>query len=104
MDYTQENIEQILKDLEIEPYRHNKVDSNQAAKILNWRAETEQGKKTNYTPISIRRRTAGGDLHPEPISERLNIYDVVEVFALKIVPSRAAGGQQRRSKKRQSSL
>lgn len=99
MIYTSEEIAQALKTLEIEPYRSNKVDSRQAAQILRWRSKQEYGEEHPYTPISIRRRVVSGDLHPEPISDRLNIYDIDEVFSLVLRPKRASGARGRAKKK-----
>ena len=100
MIYTPEEITQILKALEIEPYRSNKVDSRQAARILQWRSKQEHGEEHPYTPTSIRSRVNAGDLHPVRINERLNIYDVNEVFNLVLRPRRAIGARARAKKKK----
>jgi hypothetical protein len=102
MVYTPDEIAQILKTLEIEPYRADKVDSRQAAQILKWRSKQECGEEHPYTPTSIRARIVSGDLHPIRINERLNIYDVNEVFNLVIRPNRAAGAGGRAKKKDQA--
>lgn len=96
--YTTEDIQQILGTLKIQSYRDNKVDSSQAAQILQWRSKQEYGFEHPYTPTSIRRRIVSGDLQPERINARLNIYDVEQVFHLSLNPKRAAGGKQRRTK------
>lgn len=90
MEYTPGKIKEILKDLDISPYKVNKVDSNQAAKILTWRLKEEQGIHKDYTTTALRRRVSTGKLPvAETISTRLNLYDVRDIFELSLMPQKA---------------
>jgi hypothetical protein len=104
-EYTASEIKTILKELNITPYKTNRVDGQQAAKILTWRLKQEQDIEHVYTTTALRKRVDTGALPVvERVNPRFNLYDVRDVFALSLVPNRAEGTRQRISNQQAKNL
>ena len=85
--YTPEEMQEILRELRIKPF-DGKVTTQEAAKILTWRAKDEQGIDFEYNPSAVRRHIQLGNLKPEPESTRFNRYRVEDIFELPLAPRR----------------
>lgn len=85
--YTPEDIEEALRQLKIKPLR-GMVTSQEAARILSWRARNEFDIEREYTAGTIRRHIQLGNLKAEPENTRFNRYPVEAIFDLPITPRR----------------
>lgn len=85
--YTPEQIQGVLTKLRIKPV-DGMVDTQEAARILTWRAEAEQGVKHTYTVGAVRRHVLKGNLKAVPESTRFNRYRTEDVFDLPLAPNR----------------
>ncbi len=104
MEYAPSRIKEVLDILDIEPYKTNRVDGNQAAKILTWRLKAEMQADRTYTIEALRRRVKTKALRvAEQINPRLNLYDVRDIFELSLMPARAEGAKQRELKQKKES-
>jgi hypothetical protein len=96
LEYTSNDIKEILKELHITPLKTNKVDSAQAATILTWRLKREYGIDRPYTTTAVRRRVDTGKLPvAEQLHRRFNLYNVRHVFDLSLMPGRSEGAKYR---------
>lgn len=95
--YTMREKQDALKELRIKP-KEGKVTSQEAARILSWRAEREFGIKHEYTTSAVRRHIQTGSLTvAEAVSRRQNMYHVDDVFEVPLKPRRK--GQEEMSPK-----
>src|SRR6266567_3131228 len=84
--YTRKQINEVLKELQIKPLE-NKVTSQEAARILTWRAKHEHNMEHEYTDATVRRHVALGNLKDvKQVSTRHSLYSVDEVFELPLKP------------------
>ncbi len=96
--YTRKQIQDALAELRILPI-DGKVNGQEAARILTWRAKAEQGIEHVYTDVSIRRHVEQGNLKiAEKVNSRFNRYRVEDVFLLPISPHRGLKQQQTNKK------
>jgi hypothetical protein len=88
--YTERDIQKVLKELRIAPV-DGKVDGNEAAKILMWRARDEFGVERAYNSNAVRQQVRSGHFPEGTVDEtsgRKNLYKVEAVFVLPISPNR----------------
>lgn len=85
--YTTKEIQDALKALRIKPI-DGKVTTQEAARILSWRAKAEFGIEHTYNTSSVRRHIQMGNLKPEQVSTRFNRYKVEDIFDLPLSPNR----------------
>jgi hypothetical protein len=90
--YTPEDISKVLIELRIDPV-DGKVDANEAARILSWRAKAEQDLDYEYAPDAIRQHVRANRFEEGSIDlkKRGSRYPVDQVFRLPIVPKRRMG-------------
>ncbi len=90
--YTDRQIDRVLKELRIEPI-DGKVDANEGARILTWRAKNEQGIDYAYKPVALRQHIRYRHFEEGSIDEnsRGSRYPVRQVFRLPLAPKRATG-------------
>lgn len=86
--YTPKQIQEALIELRIKPNRDGMVTGQEAARILTWRAQAEQGIEHQYLDSAVRRHVQSGHLTPYPVNPRYNLYKVEDVFDLALVPRR----------------
>jgi hypothetical protein len=91
--YTPEDIQATLLALRIKPI-NGMVTSQEAAKILTWRAKNEFDIDRIYNAGTIRRHIQLGNLKAEPENKRLNRYPVEAIFDLPIAPRRGYRGAE----------
>jgi hypothetical protein len=97
--YTKKNINDVLKELSIKTI-DGRVDAEEAARILSWRAKHERQIEHTYTPGNIRKHRSKLDpIHPlkedgSP-NTRANLYPVEKVFDLDIEPQRTNPGRKK---------
>lgn len=87
--YTPEEIQSALRELRIKPI-DGMVSTQEAARILTWRAKAEQGVKHEYTVSAVRQHVLAGNLVAVPVSTRFNRYKVEDVFDLNLAPKRGS--------------
>lgn len=92
--YTAKQIQDVLKTLRIKPV-DGMISTQEAARILTWRAEAERGIQHDYPESAVRRHIQSGNLKAYPVNSRYNMYKVEDVFDLPLVPKR--GLSQRKS-------
>lgn len=93
--YTAKEIQEALKELRIKPIE-GKVSTNEAARILSWRAKAEHGIEHVYNTSAIRRHVQMGNLKVDPASSsRFSQYKVEDIFDLPLAPRR---GQRQATK------
>ena len=85
--YTPEEIQEVLTTLRIK-LKDGLVTTQEAAKILTWRAKAEQDIDFEYNASAVRRHIQLGNLKPVPESARFNRYKVEDVFELPLAPRR----------------
>lgn len=87
--YTAKEIARVLKDLRIEAI-NGKVDANEAARILSWRAKAEQGIDFEYQAVAVRQHVRYGHFEAGTIdpNARGAKYPVEQVFRLPLAPRR----------------
>lgn len=85
--YTPEEIQEVLRQLRIKPI-DGMVTTEEAARILTWRAKDEKNVDFTYTPSAVRRRIQLGSLEATPEHKRSNRYKVEDIFDLTLVPRR----------------
>ena len=92
--YTDRQIAKALKELEIAPM-NGKVNGNEAARILTWRAKQEQGIDFEYQDTALRQHVAQGHFEEGTVDpkSRGSRYPVEQVFVLPIAPKRQANRQ-----------
>ena len=81
--YTPEQIQAALVALRIKP-KNGMVTGREAARILSWRAEDEQGVKHRYLNSALRRHVERGNITAYPVNARFNMYKVEDVFDLSL--------------------
>ena len=91
--YTPKELQEALKELRIKPI-NGRVTTQEAARILSWRAKAEHGIEHVYNASAVRRHIHAGNLTPEPVSTRFNLYKVEDIFDLPLAPKR---GKQHRA-------
>lgn len=91
--YTPKEIQEVLRELRIKPV-DGKVTTLEAARIISWRAKAEQGIEHEYPASAVRRHIQRGHIKPIPVSTRLNMYKVEDVFELPLAPRRGIGQQK----------
>lgn len=91
--YTPKEIQEALRELRIKPVE-GKVTTLEAARILSWRAKAEQNIEHVYPASAVRRHIQRGHITPIPVSKRLNMYKVEDVFELSLAPKRGIGQQK----------
>src|SRR6266581_4850231 len=95
--YTKRKIHEIIKELNIRTIE-GRVNADEAARILTWRAKHEQNIEHEYTPTSVRKHKNKLDpIHPlkddgSP-NTRTNLYLAEKVFDLDIEPKRTNSGR-----------
>jgi hypothetical protein len=85
--YTTKDITNALHELRIRPV-DGMVTGVEAARILTWRALSEQGIEHQYRASAIRRHVEKKNLVAHPRNERFNLYKVEDVFGIALVPKR----------------
>ena len=89
--YTAKQIQEILRELRIKPVE-GKVTTREAARILTWRAKSEQDVQHDYPDSAVRRHVQQGNLKiAQQVNPRFNMYQVEDVFDLPLAPKRGAG-------------
>jgi len=93
--YTEKEIAKVLKDLRIAP-EDGKVDGNEAARILTWRAKVEQGIDFEYKSSALRQHVRQGHFKEGAIDpkSRGSRYPVEQVFTLPLAPKRIANRKE----------
>jgi hypothetical protein len=89
--YTPEEIQVALEELRIKPLKET-VTSQEAAKILTWRAKNEFGIDRTYNESAVRRHISLGNLKSVQPEKYMNRYKVEDVFELPITPRRGYKG------------
>ncbi len=90
--YTEKDMAKILRELRIAP-EEGKVDGNEAAKILTWRAKQEYHVEYQYDNTTVRQHVRRGHFPEGTIdttNPRRNLYKVETVFRLPLAPRRGA--------------
>jgi hypothetical protein len=90
--YTKKDRAKILRELHIAP-EEGKVDGNEAAKILTWRASHEYHVEYHYDNTALRQHVRRGHFPEGTIdttNPRHNLYQVEAVFKLPLAPRRGA--------------
>lgn len=100
--YTKRQIHDALRELRIRPLE-GRVNAEEAARILTWRAKAEQQIEHAYTPNNIRKHKGKLDpIHPIKIdgttNDQTNLYRVERVFELNIKPQRTNKGRPKKEK------
>ena len=96
MEYSSARIREILKELRIAPFPGNLVSSKQAAQIMTWRVKEEQGIAHRYSDLHVRRHVSAGTLTPaSQLHERFKLFEVKDIFMLRLMPKRGAGAKRR---------
>jgi hypothetical protein len=95
--YTKRKIQEVLKELSIRTLE-GRVDADEAARILSWRAKSEQGIDHEYTPNNIRKHkkkleTVHPSMEDGKPNTRVNLYLAEKVFELDIEPKRTNRGK-----------
>src|SRR5260221_2032917 len=85
--YTPEQMQATLIALRIKP-KNGMVTGSEAARILTWRAEDEQGVKHRYLDSAVRRHVERGNIKAYPVNARFNMYKVEDVFEIPLSPRR----------------
>jgi hypothetical protein len=88
--YTERDIAKTLRELRIDP-ENGKVDGNEAARILSWRARQEYGIEYQYDAVTIRQHVRRGHFSEGTIDTsniRRNLYQVNAIFKLPLAPRR----------------
>lgn len=90
--YTPEDISKVLLELRIDPV-DGKVDANEAARILTWRAKAEQNLEYEYTDDAVRQHVRMKHFEEGSIDrgKRGSRYPVDQVFKLPLSPKRRMG-------------
>lgn len=93
--YTEDEISAVLKTLRIAP-ENGKVNAEEAARILSWRAKEEQELDYEYQADTIRQHVRYkhfevGTIDPKVRGSR---YPVEQVFKLPLAPRRGLGRKQ----------
>lgn len=93
--YTEEDIAEVLKLLRIAP-EEGKVNAEEAARILSWRAKEEQNLEYEYKPDAIRQHVRYGHFEKGTIDKKIrgSRYPIEQVFKLPIAPKRRIGRKQ----------
>ncbi len=86
--YTPKQIQAALITLRIKPL-NGLVTTEEAAKILTWRAQEERGIHSDYTSSAVRRHVELGNLTVAHTSGRFNRYKVEDIFDLPIMPRKS---------------
>jgi len=79
--------------------KHGTINTQEAAKVLTWRAKAEYDVDNEYNVNAVRKRVATGALVPVGgvrQNSRYNTYKIEDVFTLPIFPTR--GIQPKREK------
>jgi hypothetical protein len=93
--YTTEEIQDVLRTLRIKPIDGNLVSTQEAAKILSWRAFAEQGIDHQYPDTAVRRHVQQGNLKiARQVNVRFNLFKAEDVFDLVLAPKRALARQR----------
>src|SRR5438128_1730616 len=97
--YTKRKINEVIKDLNIRTL-DGRVDAEEAARILSWRAKREQGIEHEYKPNAVRKHRDKLDpIHPSKEdgtpNTRVNLYLAEKVFDLDIEPKRTNRGRSK---------
>lgn len=87
--YTDEETQRVLRELRIRPVG-GMVTTQEAARLLTWRAKAECGVEHEYTQAAVRRHVHTGKLSPQRVSARFNRYRVEDIFSLRLAPRRGA--------------
>lgn len=95
--YTKRRIQEILKELSIRTI-DGRVNADEAARILSWRAKSEHHVEHTYKPNAVRKHGKKLDpIHPlkddGTINTRVNLYQVEKLFDLDIEPKRTNRGR-----------
>lgn len=85
--YTPKQIQEVLKELRIKPI-NGRVTTQEAARILSWRAKSEHDIAHTYNASAVRRHIQTGNLKAEAVSSRFNMYRVEDIFDLPLKPRR----------------
>lgn len=92
--YTHEQRNEALRSLSIKPIK-GKITSQEAARVLSWRAKQEFDIEHEYTPATLRRHVEQGKLKAYPGTKltddgksRKSLYEVEVIFELSIAPRR----------------
>lgn len=88
--YTPKEIQEVLRQLRIKPTREGLITTQEAAKILTWRARSEQNVEFTYSDAAVRRHITLGNLKPIPENARFNRYRIEDIFELPLAPRRSA--------------
>jgi hypothetical protein len=93
--YTEDEISAILRTLRIAPEK-GKLNAEEAARVLSWRAKEEQGLDYEYQADAIRQHVRykhfeEGSIDPKIRGSR---YPVEQVFKLPLAPKRRLGRKQ----------
>lgn len=89
--YTAREMQEALRELRIKP-KEGKVTSQEAARILTWRAEREHNVSHTYTASAVRRHIQTGSLKvAEAVSARQNMYRVEDIFEVPLKPRKQKG-------------
>lgn len=97
--YTKKEIHDALKELKIRTIE-GRVNADEAARILSWRARKEQGVEHTYTPNNVRKHKEKLEaIHPLKTdgtpNTRTNLYLVERLFDLDLEPQRTNKGRQK---------
>jgi hypothetical protein len=87
--YTMVQIKRVLQELAIVPV-DGKINGDEAAKILTWRAEKEQNVIFQYQKTALRQHILQGHFQEGSVDpkSRGSRYPVAQVFVLPIAPKR----------------
>jgi hypothetical protein len=97
--YTEDEMCAILQELHIAP-EDGRVDGNEGAKILTWRAKHEFGVDHQYDPTTLRQHMRTGQIKREEVdatNPRRNLYPYPLIFQLPIAPKRGASRKKVKS-------
>lgn len=87
--YTEAEMEAALRELRIRPTDENLVNVGEAARILTWRAKSEQNMDRQYTTAAIRAHIVQGNLSvAKQLNPRSNLFRVGDIFNLPLSPRR----------------
>jgi len=94
--YTEKERKTALKQMHISP-DSERVNSQEAAKILSWRAKEEYKVEHEYNATAVRKHAQRLDARPAvkkdgSVNLRQNTYDVKKLFEVDILPARTNRG------------
>lgn len=88
MNYTEQEIQQALEQLNIHPLE-GMINSAEVARVLSYRAEREHHTRHQYTPADVRRKVDSKTLLiARRVNDRLNLFKTEDAFSADLQPQK----------------